>query len=137
MITSTASTLNLKASLNALRRPDRNGEEISFRSEKIISFEAMQKQYIIEALKRTGGKVTGPGGAAELLYLNGRTLMSKMNKLGIDRNKFTGLKRQLERPELVLFESALFRTVTTLLIGAALPAARRPQLATRRDSAHR
>ncbi len=27
------------------------------------------------------------------------------------------MKRQLERPELVLFESALFRTVTTLVIG--------------------
>ena len=90
VITSTASTLNLKSSLNALRRPDRNGDETSFRSERIIPFEAMQKQYIIEALKRTGGKVTGPGGAAELLDLNGRTLMSKMNKLGIDRNKFTG-----------------------------------------------
>ncbi|WP_238749794.1 sigma 54-interacting transcriptional regulator [Neolewinella maritima] len=89
VITSTASTLNLRASLNALRRPDRN-DETSFRSERIIPFEAMQKQYITEALKRTGGKVTGPGGAAELLDLNGRTLMSKMNKLGIDRNKFTG-----------------------------------------------
>ena len=89
VITSTTSTLNLRASLTALRRNDRS-EEGSFRSEKIISFDAMQKQYIIEALKRTGGKVTGPGGAAELLDLNGRTLMSKMNKFGIDRNKFTG-----------------------------------------------
>ena len=89
VITSTGSTLNLKSSLNALRRPERS-EDTSFRSERIIPFEAMQKQYIIEALKRTGGKVTGPGGAAELLDLNGRTLMSKMNKLGIDRNKFTG-----------------------------------------------
>ena len=88
VITSSSATLNLKSSLTALRRTDRS--DASFRSEKIIPFEAMQKQYIIEALKRTGGKVTGPGGAAELLDLNGRTLMSKMNKFGIDRNKFTG-----------------------------------------------
>ena len=89
VITSTSTTLNLSASLRALRRPDRANENASFRSEKIVPFEVMQKQYIIEALKRTNGKVTGPGGAAELLDLNGRTLMSKMNKLGINRNKFT------------------------------------------------
>lgn len=89
VITSRDSTLNLGASLRALRRTERNEEGLSFRGEKIISFEAMQRQYIIEALKRTGGKVTGPGGAAELLKLNGRTLMSKMNKLGINRNQFT------------------------------------------------
>lgn len=90
VITSQSSTLNLSASLRALRRNDRTDENVSFRSDKIVPFEMMQKQYIIEALKRTKGKVTGPGGAAELLDLNGRTLMSKMNKLGIDRNKFTG-----------------------------------------------
>ncbi|MCP9235831.1 sigma 54-interacting transcriptional regulator [Lewinella sp. JB7] len=89
VITSQSSTLNLSASLRALRRPDRNGESQVLSGDKIIPFEAMQKQYIIAALKRTNGKVTGPGGAAELLDLNGRTLMSKMNKLGINRNKFT------------------------------------------------
>lgn len=90
VITSQSSTLNLSASLSVLRRSDRGNENLSFRGEKIIPFEAMQKQYIMAALRRTNGKVTGPGGAAELLDLNGRTLMSKMNKLGIDRNKFTG-----------------------------------------------
>ncbi|MGB3801441.1 MAG: sigma 54-interacting transcriptional regulator [Lewinella sp.] len=89
VITSQSSTLNLSASLRALRRSDRIDENANFRSEKIVPFETMQRQYIIEALKRTNGKVTGPGGAAELLDLNGRTLMSKMNKLGINRNKFT------------------------------------------------
>jgi PAS domain S-box-containing protein len=90
VITTRGDTLNLEASLQALRRPDPKGESRSFRGERIISFEAMQRQYIIAALQRTNGKVTGPGGAAELLQLNGRTLMSKMNKFGIDRNKFTG-----------------------------------------------
>ena len=90
VITSQSSTLNLSASLRALRRTDRADENANFRSDKIVPFDTMQKQYIIEALKRTNGKVTGPGGAAELLDLNGRTLMSKMNKFGIDRNKFTG-----------------------------------------------
>ncbi|MBB4078610.1 PAS domain S-box-containing protein [Lewinella aquimaris] len=89
VITSQSTTLNLSASLRALRRPGRNGENQVLSGDKIIPFEAMQKQYIIAALKRTNGKVTGPGGAAELLDLNGRTLMSKMNKLGINRNTFT------------------------------------------------
>ncbi len=89
VITSPASTLNLGASLRALRRTERTDGEISFRNEKIIPFEEMQKQYIVEALKRTKGKVTGAGGAAELLDINGRTLMSKMNKLGINRNEYT------------------------------------------------
>lgn len=90
VITSQSTTLNLSASLRALRRPERNTGELSLNGDRIIPFEDMQKQYIIAALRRTKGKVTGPGGAAELLDLNGRTLMSKMNKLGIDRNKFTG-----------------------------------------------
>ncbi len=34
-------------------------------------------------LKRTGGKVHGPGGAAELLGVNPSTLRNRMNKLGI------------------------------------------------------
>jgi PAS domain S-box-containing protein len=88
VITSNTSTLNLGASLRALRRADRP-EGLQFSGDRLLSFEEMQRQYIIEALRRTKGKVTGPGGAAELLQLNGRTLLSKMVKLGIDRNEFT------------------------------------------------
>lgn len=85
VITSVSSTLNLGASLRALRRTDRPEGTLSLSGERMLTFEEMQRQYIIEALRRTGGKVTGPGGAAELLDVNGRTLMSKMGKLGIDR----------------------------------------------------
>ncbi|MTB52598.1 sigma 54-interacting transcriptional regulator [Lewinella sp. W8] len=88
VITSNTSTLNLGASLRALRRADRS-EGLQLGGDRLVSFEEMQRQYIVEALRRTKGKVTGPGGAAELLQLNGRTLLSKMNKLGIDRNEFT------------------------------------------------
>lgn len=87
VITSNTSTLNLGASLRALRRTDQGGG-MSFSGE-MVSFEEMQRRYIIEALKRTKGKVTGPGGAAAILQVNGRTLTSKMQKLGINRNEFT------------------------------------------------
>ena len=34
-------------------------------------------------LNKTGGKIHGPGGAAELLGINANTLRNRMNKLGI------------------------------------------------------
>ncbi len=90
VITSSTTTLNLAGSLRVLRRPERGeGGSLNLSGDKLLTFEEMQRQYIIEALKRTKGKVTGPGGAAEKLDVNGRTLMSKMNKLGINRNDYT------------------------------------------------
>lgn len=86
VITSNSSTLNLGESLRALRRTDQ-GSGFSLTGE-MVSFEEMQRRYIIEALKRTKGKVTGPGGAAEILKVNGRTLTSKLQKLGINRNEY-------------------------------------------------
>ena len=45
-----------------------------------------ERQTILEALKRSGGKVYGAGGAAELLGLKPTTLYGKMRKLGIRRS---------------------------------------------------
>ena len=90
VITSNSTTLNLGASLRALRRTERGEGTLSLSpNDRLVSFEEMQRQYIMEALRRTGGKVTGAGGAAELLDINGRTLMSKMVKLGIERSAFS------------------------------------------------
>ena len=43
------------------------------------------RNHIIEALKRTQGKVSGPDGAAALLGINAKTLDSKMRKYKIIR----------------------------------------------------
>jgi DNA-binding NtrC family response regulator len=43
-----------------------------------------EKNYILTALKKSNGKVSGPGGAAEMLNLPAPTLVSKMKKLGIN-----------------------------------------------------
>ena len=51
-----------------------------------LTFEEMQRRYIIATLATTGGKVSGQGGAAEILDLKPQTLFSKMRKLGISRN---------------------------------------------------
>ena len=44
-----------------------------------------ERETIINALKRTNGKVSGPGGAAELLGVNPSSLASRITTLGINR----------------------------------------------------
>ena len=47
------------------------------------SLEDMEREYIRQILKKTGGRIKGPQGAAELLEMNPSTLYSRMRKLGI------------------------------------------------------
>ena len=49
----------------------------------IKSLEEMEREHIMNALDTCGGKVFGPGGAAELLKIPATSLYSKMKKLGI------------------------------------------------------
>jgi len=49
----------------------------------IKSMEEMEKEHIIRALQNCDGKVSGAGGASELLKMHPQTLYSKMKKLGI------------------------------------------------------
>jgi transcriptional regulator with GAF, ATPase, and Fis domain len=55
--------------------PEREGDVLTLN-------EAMSMQ-IRQALQRCNGKVSGPGGAAQLLGINPNTLRSRMRKLGI------------------------------------------------------
>ena len=57
-------------------------------SQRLLTFEEMQRKHIIDALKFTGGRVTGPEGAGILLDMNDRTLVSKMRKLGIKKREY-------------------------------------------------
>ncbi|PZF71903.1 sigma 54-interacting transcriptional regulator [Taibaiella soli] len=49
------------------------------------SLDEVERDYIIETLKRCGGKISGAGSAAEILQVPGNTLHSKMKKLGITK----------------------------------------------------
>jgi transcriptional regulator of acetoin/glycerol metabolism len=49
------------------------------------TLEEIEKDHIITALKISHGKVTGEKSAAQLLGINGKTLASRMRKLGIKR----------------------------------------------------
>jgi len=51
------------------------------------SLEEMNIQHIRQALEKAGGKINGPGGAAQLLGINPNTLRKRMIKLGIPHGK--------------------------------------------------
>lgn len=85
MILAQDGVLNLKASFDLVR--DQVGSK-SKENDKFFTFEEMQKEHIVDALKRCNFRVTGPNGAARLLDLNDRTLMSKMRKLNIRREDY-------------------------------------------------
>ncbi|MEL1244957.1 sigma-54 dependent transcriptional regulator [Flavobacterium sp. DGU11] len=52
------------------------------------SLEDMERRHIMQALQACGGKVFGPGGAAEILKIPATTLYSKMKKLGIQQEHY-------------------------------------------------
>jgi transcriptional regulator with GAF, ATPase, and Fis domain len=50
-----------------------------------VTLDEVQSQHILAILEKTGGKIEGTGGAAELLQLKPSTLRHRMKKLGIKR----------------------------------------------------
>jgi DNA-binding NtrC family response regulator len=49
----------------------------------IVNLDQVDMRHIRKILDRTGGKIHGPGGAADLLGINPSTLRNRMKKLGI------------------------------------------------------
>lgn len=76
--------LDVEPLLESIRRlqPDALPER-SRGAEPFPSLDAVCAGHIRQALSRTGGKISGPGGAAELLGLHPNTLRQRMDKLGI------------------------------------------------------
>lgn len=52
------------------------------------SLDEVERDYIIETLRRCAGKISGIGGAADILKIPGNTLHSKMKKLGIHKRDY-------------------------------------------------
>jgi transcriptional regulator with GAF, ATPase, and Fis domain len=48
--------------------------------------EDMERKHIVAVLEKTGWRIGGQGGAAEVLSLKRTTLQAKMKKLGIKRS---------------------------------------------------
>lgn len=60
--------------------PPENGNGLK---DLFIPLEDMERKYIMKVLAKTGGKISGSGGAAEILGMPRSTLRSRMEKLGI------------------------------------------------------
>jgi hydrogenase-4 transcriptional activator len=52
-------------------------------NDPLVSLDEMNARFIRRALEKAGGKIYGPGGAAQILSINPSTLRKRMNKLGI------------------------------------------------------
>jgi formate hydrogenlyase transcriptional activator len=52
------------------------------------ALEDVEREHILRVLRASGGRIAGPGGAAEQLGMNRTTLNSRMKKLGISRKDF-------------------------------------------------
>jgi transcriptional regulator with GAF, ATPase, and Fis domain/tetratricopeptide (TPR) repeat protein len=50
------------------------------------SLDELQRRYILYVMKKTGGKMSGPGGAAELLKMKRTSLYNRMQKLGMRKS---------------------------------------------------
>ena len=76
----------IMSSKSVFRVPELNTEEESpsFKTSDLTLAEN-EKQHILQTMKKTSWKISGPGGAAELLNINYGTLRSRMKKHGITR----------------------------------------------------
>jgi transcriptional regulator with GAF, ATPase, and Fis domain len=70
---------------NPLTAPEKTSPEKKSASEKsaLSQLEETERQLILTALKKSGGRVRGNGGAAEQLGMKPTTLEYRMKKLGI------------------------------------------------------
>lgn len=73
--------------LKEIHLPQRghNGQEGQAPPVSARTLEQIERAHIIEVLKRCSGKISGVGGAAEILEIPGTTLHSKMKKLKISK----------------------------------------------------
>jgi transcriptional regulator with GAF, ATPase, and Fis domain len=62
-------------------------KQVSAGPEEIPTLEEAERRLILRALEQTGGILSGPNGAAQILGLNRSTLWSRMRKLGIELPK--------------------------------------------------
>jgi formate hydrogenlyase transcriptional activator len=80
-----SSGLALRAPLAELQSPGQ--ENVAASSETL---DGADREHIIRVLRDTGGVISGPAGAAKRLGLKRTTLQSKMRRLGIAREDYTG-----------------------------------------------
>jgi len=60
-----------------------------------LALEEVERRHIREVLRRTGGVIEGPSGAAKILDLHPNTLRSRMKKLGVSRHAHDSQPRDI------------------------------------------
>ena len=83
VIVTTGSMLQLAAPLKAPESDDSTPHNVPMKS-----LSEMEKEYIMQALRKTNWNISGKDGAAELLGLNSSTLRGRMRKYRIHRPSF-------------------------------------------------
>ena len=76
VLTSMGSRLNLFI-------PSDNNEDVTDAFDDNLSLDELQRRYILYILKKTNGKISGAGGAVDILRIKRSTLNARMRKLGI------------------------------------------------------
>src|SRR5690606_36989234 len=71
--------------LREIQLPGSIGENTSQAESTNGTLDQIERLHIIETLRKCNGKISGYGGAAELLGIPSTTLHSKMKKLGISK----------------------------------------------------
>jgi formate hydrogenlyase transcriptional activator len=64
---------------------DEHGEDIPLKNSEVKTLDEIEREHIISVLKMVNGKISGVGGAAEMLKIAGTTLASKIVRLKIKK----------------------------------------------------
>ncbi len=70
----------------SLIRSHEGANDASSEKDNTDNLQEMERMHLVAVLEKTGWRITGPGGAAEVLGLKRTTLQAKMKKLGIKRS---------------------------------------------------
>lgn len=82
--------------INTVSLPEISKKDAGFflRDQPIKTIEENERDHILSALKKCNGKVSGEGGAAELLNIRVSTLNSRMKKLGIRKEHYFSYQKE-------------------------------------------
>lgn len=86
---------DLPVALTATLHEQSQTRSAALSEDQIVSLDTAMADYIQQVLKKTGGRIEGPGGAAELLCIHPSTLRKRLRKLGVPFGRIVSHKADL------------------------------------------
>ncbi|WP_276483502.1 sigma-54 interaction domain-containing protein [Paraflavitalea pollutisoli] len=80
--------LTTSSTIEDIQLPGNAHELLPGTADQVQSLADMEREYILKIVRLSGGRISGPSGAAAKLQLPHTTLISKMQKLGIRKTHF-------------------------------------------------